>query len=852
MSALNPPRGRILPAVLGMVAFSAIAGLLITALVTPVVAVSSVAAKSAIGIFNSLPTYISLGQLPGPNTLYAQQGGKEVPIATLFDENRQQVSWSQISQAAKDAAVDGEDRRFYSHGGIDITAIIRAALSGSSGGSQQGASTIAQQLVKNIFIQQALQLPVDKQKAAIHAADAFTLDRKLKEAKYAISLEKKYSKKEILLAYLNIAPFGGNTYGIEAAAQRYYGEDASKLTPVQAATLIAIVQNPNVRAPIGKAGFAANKSRRDDILGQMYDAKDITQAQYTAAKNTPDDATTIKNIPPSQGCQAAIANTGFWCAYISQLYTTLPALGTTVAQRKAAWALGGYKIYTTLNLDLQNQAQAVMNQWVPSSLPTMDIGGSSVSVEVGTGKILVMAENRTFNETAAGGGAGSTAINYAVDKKYGGSTFGFQGGSTYKPFTLMNWLKNGHGLNDIVDSTPEPQDLSSFKDSCEPGGNWSGATPYTYSNDENETGPKSVLVGTARSINGVFINMGKQLDQCATRNLAEAFGVHQAGGLPLQHQPSAILGTNAVAPLTMAAAYAGIANGGVFCKPIAVDYVVSPTGKKLSGQPESCSTALDPGIDAAVGYAMQGVFNSGGTAAAAKPVGASILGKTGTTNHSWETWTVGSSTKVSTAVWIGNATGYVPTRNTRVPHPCTGQANQVATLRNCVFKQTMTAIDAVYPPGTFPPAPAQYLSGRNSPLPDYSGLSVQAATALLMTAGYTVTVAPNTVASDEAAGTVASTDPAAGTQVSTGYDITIYTSDGTLAVTLPNVTGDTFTVAQNAIASAGFTTPATQGCVVVTDPTQVGVAVSTKPVQGTAGPPTTPITVNIGKLTSCP
>jgi membrane peptidoglycan carboxypeptidase len=850
-----------LSAVLGMIAFSAVAAVLVTASVTPMIAVSSVTAQSAIGIFNNLPTYISIGKLPGPNTIYAESGGKEVPVATIFDENRQQVAWGKISDAAKDAAVDGEDRRFYSHGGVDVTGIIRAALSGlgaSTGGSQQGASTISQQLVKNLYIQDALQQPTLKdQTAAIKAADAFTLDRKLKEAKLAISLEKKYSKQDILLAYLNIAPFGGTTYGIEAAAQRYYGTSAAKLTAVQSATLIAIVQNPNQKAPTGKAGYAANTPRRNDILGQMLAAKHITKAQYDASIKVVESAKTIKNIPPSQGCTAAIDNAQFWCAYIKTLYPSLTAFGSNAAERAKNWKIGGYKIYTTLDVGLQAAAQAVENQWVPSTLPTMDIGGATTSVEVGTGRILVMVENRKFNESTTKV-AGTTAINYAVDQKNGGSAYGFQGGSTYKPFTLMNWLQHGHGLNDIVDATPNPNlDLSQFKDRCEPGGY--GGTYGKYTNDEGEKGPHTVLNATANSINGVFLNMGKVLDQCDTRDDAIAFGVHQghtdasdpSGFLPLQHQPSAILGTNSVAPLTMAAAYAGIANGGTFCTPVAIDSVISPEGEKLPGQSKNCSSALDPGIDAAVGVAMQGVF-SGGTAGAARPAGVSILGKTGTTNKSLETWTVGSTTRVSTAVWVGNATGQVPTRLTRPPVHCPGTANQVATLRNCVFKHTMEAIDAAYPPGKFPPAPAQYLNGTTVALADYSGQTVTAATAQLQALGFDVTVADGETPSAQPEGTVAYTDPGPGGKYAPGYTITIYVSDGTLSVTVPNVTGDPFPAAKAAIAAAGFTEDAVQGCVVVTDPLKVDKAVSTNPVQGWQGPAATKITVEIGQLGSCP
>jgi membrane peptidoglycan carboxypeptidase len=858
-------------AVLGFLAFSAIAGLLVTALVTPGIAIASVTAKSAIGIFNNLPTYISIGTLPGPNTIYAEDTSKvttkvgtkevtkvvttEVPVATIFDENRQQVAWDKVSTAAKNAAVDGEDRRFYSHGGVDVTGIIRAALSGlgAGSGSQQGASTIAQQLVKNLSIQQAIQKPTLKeQTAGIKEAEALTLDRKLKEAKLAISLEKKYSKREILLAYLNIAPFGGTTYGIEAAAERYYGESAAKLTNVQAATLIAIVQNPNQKAPVSKAGYASNTARRNDILGQMLSAKHITQAQYNTAIKVKENSKSIKNIPPQQGCSAAIANTGFWCAYISQLYKTIPAFGTTVAQREANWKLGGYKIYTSLNLGLQDAAQSVEHTWVPSYLPTMDIGGSTVSVQVGTGRILVMAENRTFNQSLKGGGRGTTAINYAVDEKYGGSAYGFQGGSTYKPFTLMNWLQNGHGLEDVLDATPNPNlDLSLFKDSCEPGG-WGGKYGR-YTNDEGEKGPFTVLRATAQSVNGIFLQMGTQLDQCATRNDAIAFGVHQGHtGLALFHNPSAILGTNSVAPLTMAAAYAGIANGGLYCKPTAVDSVVAPDGKTLPGQQKTCTQALASGIDAAVGYAMEGVF-ANGTAGAARPPGVNILGKTGTTNNSVQTWTVGSTTKVATAVWVGNATGQVAARRTRPPRQCPGTANQVATLRNCVFKFTMEAIDAFpgYYPGSFPTAPAAYLNGNTKPLVNVAGMSVTAATDELEALNFTVMVESGTVHSAQPMGTVAYSDPAAGTKLSNPFQIDLYVSDGSLTKTIPDVTNENFMQASMDIQTAGFVAP-TEVCTVTSNPFQNGKVISTDPIAGWQGPGATVIQVSVGQFGASP
>jgi membrane peptidoglycan carboxypeptidase len=846
MSAQNPPRRGVLAAVLGTIGFSALAGILVAVMVTPALAVTSVAVKSGVGIFDNLPTYISIGKLPGPNIIYANAGGKPVQVATIFDENRQEVAWKDISNWAKDAAVDGEDRRFYHHGGVDITGIARAALSGlGSSGSQQGASTISQQLVKNIFIQQALQLPTDKeQKAALKAAQAFSLDRKLKEAKLAIALEKKYTKKQVLLAYLNIAPFGGTTYGIQAAAQRYYQEDASKLTIPQAASLMAIVQNPNTRAPVNEAGYKANIQRRDVILDAMYAQKDITSAQLADAKKTPVDATTVKNVAPSQGCTAATSNTQFWCAYIKTLVKTLPALGATTTERLANWKIGGYKLYTTLDLDLQGAAQAVVNRYVPQTLPTMNIGSATDSVEVGTGRILVMVQNKSFNETAGGGGATATAVNYSVDRANGGSAFGFQGGSTYKPFTLMNWLQSGHGLNEIVNATPQIQNLANFKDSC--GGPYGGT--WKYKNDEGEKGPYTVARGTAQSVNGVFVNMGKLLDQCTTFKDATAFGVHQGNGQPPTHNPGAILGSNSVAPLTMAAAYAGIANGGLYCAPVAIDTIVTPDGKKEAGQPKTCNQALDPAVDAAVGVAMQGPFNTG-TATAAKPRGVPIVGKTGTTDGSVQTWTVGSSTKVSTAVWIGNATGNAATRSTRSGRACSA-GSTVAVLRNCVFRDTMTMINGKYPGGKFPTAAPNYLNGSAAPLGNYVGQTVTSATAQLTALGFTVAVGP-AIASGQPAGTVAATDPGAGTRISKGYSITISPSDGSQAKTMPNVVGEDLNQAKHDIAQSGFTTNPQTVCTVDPDPGNNDKVTSTSPAGGASAPDSAAITIKYTKAI-CP
>jgi beta-lactam-binding protein with PASTA domain len=163
----------------------------------------------------------------------------------------------------------------------------------------------------------------------------------------------------------------------------------------------------------------------------------------------------------------------------------------------------------------------------------------------------------------------------------------------------------------------------------------------------------------------------------------------------------------------------------------------------------------------------------------------------------------------------------------------------------------MTMINAAYPGGTFPAAPAQYLNGSTKPLPDFTGQTVTSATAQLTTLGFDVTVAPGEVSSDQPEGTVASTTPGAGSKLSTGWTITINVSDGSQGKTVPNVSGDVFPAAKAAIAAAGFTVDAVEGCVVTTDLTKVGKAISTNPAQGWKGPAATKITVAIGQ-TSCP
>jgi membrane peptidoglycan carboxypeptidase len=695
-------------ALIGFIVFSVLAGILCTVAVTPALAMAGMTVSQSVGIFQALPGAVVIGQLPERNRIFANGPSGPVQIATVYDQNREADSWNKISPYLKAAAVDGEDKDYYSHGGVDVSALVRAAASNVGAGSvQSGASTIAMQVVRNIQTQDALQLKtVAARKAAYKAATEDTLPRKLKEMRLAIGIEKKYSKKDILNAYLNIANFGGNNYGVEAAAQTYFSTTAMKVTPAQAASLIAIVQDPSVRSLGDKANYKANQVRRDFILGQMYSAGDITKAQYDVAKNTPVDAKFLNPSTVQSGCLAAAVAYRWICDYTVNDVDNLTQLGKTKAAREKAWAIGGYDVYTTFDTQLQDAATSILASLVPATETRFNLGGAVTTVEPGTGKILVMAENKTYDDTLNGGGYTTTAVNYNVDQDNGGS-IGFQPGSAYKIFTLIDWLIQGHKLTDTFNASVRTLPMSAFT-AC---GEKLSGPPYPFKNDENEGGTTTILSATARSINSVFLQMATKLDLCDIRDIATSLGIHNASGKPLQDLPSCIIGgcDNTLAPMTLAAAYAAVADSGMFCSAVAVQKLIGPDGKDLGAQSAKCHQAIPANIANTAVKALQGVMN-GGTGSSANPNdGTAFMGKTGTTNDSLHTWIVASSTKAASAVWIGNISGRQQLRRISVGH------TQAALLRHVVFRSLMRVVDAyVGPaPGFAAPDPALVGGGHS-------------------------------------------------------------------------------------------------------------------------------------------
>jgi len=781
--------------------FGALAGVMVTAMISPALAVTSVGANSAIGVFDALPEFIELGEQAQKNTLWATKTSDPadgyVAFAEVYWQDREEVPLSQMSPYLGMAAIAGEDRRFYDHTGVDVNSVVRAALGNVvSGGIESGASTLTMQLVKNTYIQRSQYLPTEEERQEAYAtAIATSFERKLNEMKLAIGLEKQFSKDEILEAYLNITGFGGNTYGVQAAAQKYFGKSAKQLSPAEAASLMAIVQFPSTRNLGEPANYAANQDRRDIILAAMRAEEYLTEAEYTTAVNTPVDDSFVTLSPPTAGCLAADTYARFFCDFVIKNVENFETLGATPEERNARWRKGGLEVYTTLNMSLQTTAQDRIWELVPNDEERLQLGSASTSVEVGTGRVLTMAQNKIFDDSEEGGGISTTAVNFNTDRQYGGSS-GFQVGSTYKVFALIAWLQRGYGLNEVVDASRMELEQAGFLDTCgDGGGPWAGIWEFRNSGDLILPAA-TVFESTVRSINSAYAAMAEQLDQCEIRSVAESLLVHRADSGILQTNPSAVLGTNEIAPLTMAEAFAGIANGGVACQPIVIDRFVTADGGTIEGQSSKCRQGITPDVAAAAAAPMRSVI-TGGTGSRSNPGGdVPVIGKTGTTDSQVQTWMVGSSTNVATAVWVGNILGDYRMSSYR----------NGTVLRHDIWRIIMQDANEQYGGDSFPAAPERLLRGSGIELPDITGMTIDEATILVESLGLKLEVT-----SGLEAGRVSLFEPAAGTYLARGMTVRV-TSGGSGPggeslgnIIIPNVVGLSVLQANATLNSLGMT-----------------------------------------------
>ncbi|MEQ6897607.1 transglycosylase domain-containing protein [Microbacterium sp. KR10-403] len=850
----------VLGGVLGLIGLSAVAGVLITATVTPAVAVTSAAATGAIDMFNNLPSVLQIDKMILPSKIYyTDDKGKNTLMATYYDQNRTPVTFDQVDSVMYDALLSSEDPRYYEHGGIDLIGTTRALLSNIKGGSQtQGGSSISQQYVKNVQLNKCYwSATTDEELNAcwLKASDssgASGYERKLQEMRYAISLEQKYSKNDILIGYLNLANFGGTTYGIEAAAWHYFGVHAKDLNLSQASALAGMVQNPNTyRIDMEKGsvtdadgngvnskkdGYKLTKQRQTYVLDRMLADGKITQKQHDDAVKAPikPKITDVQN-----GCSAGSA--AYFCQYVTAVLEQDENIGPELLQK------GGLKIYTTLDPEVQKAAQKAQNDIVPASVKGYDttndatFGSTSVSVEASTGRVLAMAQNTKFT-TSNTAKNGKTQIVYAGSKKYGGSS-GFNAGSTFKLFTLLDWLDKGHSLNAVLDGTKHTR--GPWTDRCVSGGTWNvQADIHNYQQSRGYYGTPAKF--TRDSLNTGFLEMARQLDLCDIGEVAESLGVTRGDGTPIplttdgtssnsadNPAPYEVIGSDNVSPLAMAAAYAAVANKGKYCEPKVIDKITDSDGEAVAIPETTCTQVIDPKVAATAAYALKGPLAAGGSGSAGNPNdGTELIGKTGT-HEDYQTWLITSSTKVTTANWVGSVKGQVPLYNL--------YANGWQTLNTLRFNlgsQIQGAIDKIYKGGSFPEPDSNLTRQVMVNLPSVVGKSIDDATKTLEDAGFQVKVGKEVDSSVEK-GKVAAQSPEAG-KTAGGTLVTLSPSNGE-GLEVPDVSGQAPEQAVASLRAMGFSS-VTSAC--TQQDGAAGTVTGTSPAAGTSAKRDTAITVN--------
>jgi membrane peptidoglycan carboxypeptidase len=607
---------------------SILAGVLAALAALPFVGGIGVATEAAFNGYESLPDHLTTPPLPQRTRIVASDGSL---IATIYEQNRVEVPLVDIAPVMRQAIVAVEDGRFYQHHGVDPRGVLRALVgnAGGTGGVTQGGSTLTQQYVKNVFVESAAT------DADASAARARNLGRKLKEMRYALALERSLTKDQILERYLNIAYFGAGAYGVEAASRRYFNKSAKDLNLVEAATLAGAVQQPVAYDPLRNPNSSRN--RRLQVLGRMVTMGYITQAEADQAGAIPTKSF-LHPSRPHNGCTTSYAP--FFCDYVYRTLLNDPTFGATPGDRQNFLKVGGYTIKTSLDPVAQKAAQDSAEQHIPAKDPSRKVAAVTM-VRPSTGEIVAMAENRAWGVK----GRGYTTYNFNVGVGDGGS-IGAQAGSTFKAFTLAAALDSGISPYEVIDA-PQRATFDGFK-SCS---NNSTFAPYTVNNSTG-AGAFNMLQGTAYSINTYFMALELRTGICKPAAIAQKLGLFRGDGTHLQRVPSFTLGTQEVTPLGMATAYAGFANHGIHCDPIAITQIIDRNGKSLPVPSANCKQVIPRQIADSVTTILSQVIDGPlpGRTGAAMSLGRPAAGKTGTVNDSAAVWFVGYTPDLATAV----------------------------------------------------------------------------------------------------------------------------------------------------------------------------------------------------------
>jgi len=570
---------------------------------------------ASIGIANwlksDLPSPANLQTIAPPvKTMVYDINGKL--IHEFYKENRSLVPLRQIPRPMIDALLSIEDRRFYTHWGIDPMRTLGALVNDVvAGRPEQGGSTITQQLARNLFL-----------------THEKTFTRKIKEAVLAIRIEQTYTKDEILEMYFNQVYFGEGAYGLDAASKVYFGKQVQQLTLPECALLAGLPRNPRDYDPRREPDRALR--RRNLVLASMLQTKEITRAQYETACEAPLGVS--KTRIDSQSAPYFVEMVR---QYLDEHY------GSNQLYE------GGLKVYTTLDIDLQTAAEEALerrltalearNQYkrtratLAAKMKSTDIKdryqtdylqASVVSLDPTNGQIRALIGGRDFNDSN---------FNRATQASR-------QPGSAYKPFIYAAAIDNGFSPTDVILDTPV-----SFQ-----AGNGMEWAPQNY--DHKFRGPITLRAALANSVNVPAAKLLQKLGTNLVNSYAKRMGIRSRLGNDL----SLALGTSEVNLLELTSAYGVFANQGIRVSPVFILRVEDKNGKVLEQARPSAEEVLSPETALTMTSMLESVLDNG-TAASSHALGLNVpaAGKTGTTDDYSDAWFVGYTPTLVTGVWVG-------------------------------------------------------------------------------------------------------------------------------------------------------------------------------------------------------
>ncbi len=716
---------------------SVLAGVLIAGLFVPFAGLAGVSSKAAASELSNLPAELAT---PAPPTRSRVLMANGKTLAYFYDENRIPVSLKQISPVMRQAQIAIEDHRFYEHGALDFKGTLRALVRNSANeGNIQGGSSITQQYVKMVQIEACQNKDTSKEiEDCVKGAQAPTMERKIRELRYAIAMEKKFTKDQILEKYLNIAYYGQGAYGVEAAARHYYSTKASKLTLPQAAMLAGLVQNPDSNNPV--RNLSAALDRRDVVINRLAELKLISPAQVKSAKKATFNPKKVKST--RNGCVGTTFP--FLCDYVRRTLLNTPSLGKTTSEREHLINRGGLTIQTAIDPKTQRIAQRAVSNIIGPRDPLIS---TMNMVQPGTGLIIAMAQNRyVMGQNTK---KGETYYNYSVEYAMGGAE-GYQAGSTMKAFTAAAALEKGVPLTKRYNAR-SPMDFSntSFQTCL---GN--ARSPGYRARNSTTSGRMDMYKGMAKSVNTYFLQLEHTIGVCAASKMAQRLGVVKSipRGTTLTNDPrvqipSFTLGVTEITPLSMAEAYATFAARGIHCDPVIVSKIITRNGKNLDPPDANCKRVISKGVADGMTRLLSKVMQPGGTGVGVRLPGIrNQAGKTGTTEDNKAVWFNAFTPEIAGASMIAveNNNKYwkhhrKSVKGFRVPSTgfyLEGHGSTDAGTR--IWRPAMSAAMKGRPDVNFHQPPGSILHGKRVPVPSLYGMSYAAAARKLRKAGFTV------------------------------------------------------------------------------------------------------------------